>query len=99
MFNIILNFLFKLYNFIPTSKNMFNLIYKLILNLFNNQYDKLSSNPCGNLTGEAYNNCMNNINCINNINCNLEGQPANRGMSPSNVDIGTFGDCNVVGNC
>jgi len=44
MYNIILNYILKLCDFILNSENMFNLIYKLILRLNNNQYDKLSSN-------------------------------------------------------
>tara|TARA_B100000886_G_scaffold323394_1_gene267163 strand:+ start:234 stop:503 length:270 start_codon:yes stop_codon:yes gene_type:complete len=64
--------------------------------------EKLRNTPhelCADLEGDEFNTCIKKMTCVQNINCNLQGQPANRGMTSSNVDIGTFGDCSIIGNC
>lgn len=64
--------------------------------------EKLRNIPhelCADLEGDEFNKCIEKMNCVQNINCNLQGQPANRGMTSSHVDIGTFGDCSIIANC
>lgn len=82
--------------------SLINISILIYIYLILSKKESLLNTPqelCANLSGDDFEKCYKNMLCIQNIQCDLQGQPANRGETPSNVDIGTYGDCNVLGNC
>ena len=87
-------------NFISIILSTISIILSIIIILKNRESFLFTPRElCGNLEGNEFNNCIKKMKCVQNIDCNLQGQPANRGIASSHVDIGTFGDCSIIGNC
>jgi hypothetical protein len=99
---------------VSTISSILSIIASLIYfyqvsHLFNNQKNEkfnnktketlINNDVCDNLYDSDKSKCLKDTNCIKDIDCKLQGQPANRGTSNSQVQIGNRGDCSLIDKC